>query len=176
LTRTGHIIAQASQAANGRDVCAVSREIRVPLALGRWCGRAHGPLVPWFLINTMKAMPMSLTTWNTTLTAKIDDDAVQAMRNFLRQNLASVPFRRGDVITKYLRHVIESNNEWDGIDAPVAFTRPLLTSRPWQSGFEREWHLLLAEPSPKLLLCLERLAIGSFGLLSMLACYVAFAG
>jgi len=118
---------------------------------------------------------MDLNTWNTTLTAKIDEDAVHRMRDFLRRNLTSVPFRNRDVIAKYLRHVIESNNDWDGISAPVAFTRPQLASQHWQ-GFERERQALLAPPSPKLLRRLKGLALGSFGLLLMLACYVVFAG
>jgi len=108
------------------------------------------------------------------LTVRVEQEAMQQMRAFLRDNRISVPFRNDDVIAKYLRHVIDSNNSWDGIDAQVALTRPYPGRYPWQLGYEHERHPLLAEPSRKLVHRLKGLALGSFGLLMMLACYVAF--
>lgn len=116
---------------------------------------------------------MDSQTWKTTLTADIDAAALQSMRLFLRNNLAIVPSRHDDLIAKYFRLVIESNSVWDDAHAPVSFSRPRVVPMPWQ-GIENEVRHAATEPMPGFLRYLKRLAIGSCGLLLMLACVVAF--
>jgi hypothetical protein len=147
----------------------------VPIALGRWCGRAHGPLIPWFIINTTKAQPMSLNTWLMTLTARTDKPAVLAMRNYLRQRGIVIPMRDRDVVAKYLHRIIENGNARTGIDAFASVARPAWPSAADQQGFERDARSHFRIPH-QFRSRLQRLGIGSFGLLVLLACYIAFAG
>lgn len=119
---------------------------------------------------------MSSTTWNTTIAIKNDNEAVQRMRAVLRRNLAAVPYRNGDVVAKYLRHIIDSSNTLGGIQAQVTTLRPDPAYPPRSKGLEQELRSLLAEPSPRLLLHLKQLACCAFGALMLLALVVTFAG
>lgn len=119
---------------------------------------------------------MSSTTWNTTVTIKNDDEAVRQMRAFLRRNLAVVPYRNGDVVAKYLRHIVDRYNALEGIEAEVTAFRPLPVYSPRSNGLEQELHSLLAAPSPRLQRQLKQLAGCAFGALILLAFFVTFAG
>ena len=117
---------------------------------------------------------MNSQTWKTTLTAEIDPANLQSMRAFLRNNLAIVPSRHDDLIAKYFRLAIESNSAWDAVHPPVSFSRPRVVPMPWQ-GIESEVRHAATAPMPGFLHHLKRLAIGSCGLLLMLACLYALA-
>jgi hypothetical protein len=153
---------------------AVSREIRAPIARGRWCGRAHGPRFSRFYINTTKAKPMDLNTWQMTLTARVNKPAVLGMRDYLRQRGIIIPMRDRDVVAKYLHRIIENGNARTGIDTVASVARPAWLSGAAQKGFERD-----ATPDfhipPHVRLRLQWLAHGAFGLLVLLACYIVFA-
>jgi len=154
---------------------AVSREIRVPIARGRWCGRAHGPLIPWFFINTTKEKPMSSNTWLMTLTARTDKTAIRSMRDYLRQRGIIIPMRDRDVVSKYLHRIIENGNARTGIEAFTSVSHPAWAPDAAKQGFKgMSWADF--DISPHWRLRLKRLAHGAFGLLAMLACYIAFAG
>jgi hypothetical protein len=118
---------------------------------------------------------MSSTTWSTTITIKNDSEAVRQMRAFLRHNQAIVPYRNGDVVAKYLRHIIDSSNAFGGIQAEVTTFRPYAVSQR-SKGLEQEPCSLLAPPSPQLVRQLKGLASCAFGALVLLALVVTFAG
>ncbi|OPH84364.1 hypothetical protein [Nitrobacter vulgaris] len=118
---------------------------------------------------------MASTTWSTTVTIKNDNEAVQQMRDFLRYNDGIVPYRNGDVVAKYLRHIIDSSNAFGGIQAEVAASRPYVISQH-SKGLEHEPHSLLAPPSTQFVRKLKQLASCAFGALILLALAVTFAG
>lgn len=118
---------------------------------------------------------MTSTAWSTTVTIKNDNEAVQQMRAFLRRNDAIVPYRNGDVVAKYLRHIIDSSNAMGGIQAEVAALRLCAVSQR-RKGLEQELNALLAAPSPRLVRQLKQLASCAFGALVLLALVVTFAG
>jgi hypothetical protein len=86
-----------------------------------------------------------------------------------------VPYRNGDVVARYLRHLIDSGNASGGIQAEVAALRPCAVSSR-RKGLEQELNSLLAPPSPRLVQRLKQLASCTFGALVLLALVVTFAG
>jgi hypothetical protein len=118
---------------------------------------------------------MSSNTWLMALTARTDKPAVLAMRDYLRQRGIIIPMRDKDVVAKYLHRILENGNARTGIDAFTSITRRAGPPEPAQQGFERGLWADIRIP-PLLLVRLKRLAHGAFGLLILLACYIAFAG
>ncbi|HEY2861903.1 MAG TPA: hypothetical protein VGJ21_26115 [Terracidiphilus sp.] len=146
----------------------------MPIARGRWCGRAHGARFSRLYINATKAKPMDLNTWQMTLTARVNKPAVLGMRDYLRQRGIIIPMRDRDVVAKYLHRIIENGNARTGIEAVASVTRPAWPSGAAQKGFERDTWADIRIP-PHVRVRLQRLAHGAFGLLVLLACYIAFA-
>lgn len=114
---------------------------------------------------------MSSNTWHMTLTTRTDKNAVYAMRDFLRQRGVIVPMRDRDVVTKYLHRLIETGNARNLIEAPASLTRPDWQPGAAQKGYERIRRSTLFDPIqvPE---WVQELALGTFGLLVLLACYV----
>ena len=129
----------------------------MPIARGRWCGRAHVPRLSRFYFNTTKAKPMDLNTWQMTLIARVNKSAVLGMCDYLRQRGIIIPMRDRDVVAKYLHRIIENGNARTGVNAFASVTRPAWQSGAAEKGFERN---LLADfrIPPHLRLRLTRLA------------------
>ncbi|OSI68593.1 hypothetical protein BSZ22_20715 [Bradyrhizobium canariense] len=79
------IIAQGTPAANGVMFARYQGKYGCRLRAAADAAVLTAPLFLGFFINTTKAIPMSLTTWNMTLTARTDKTAVLGMRDYLRQ-------------------------------------------------------------------------------------------
>jgi hypothetical protein len=125
------------------------------------------------VINIMKAKPMSYTTWNMTLTVRSDKNAVHGMRDYLRLRGIIIPMRDRDVVSKYMHRIIENGNARTSIEAPATVTSPHWNPGAAKKGSERgAWADL--DISPHIRQRLRGLALGSFGLLVMLACYITF--
>jgi hypothetical protein len=147
----------------------VSRKIRAR------CARPLGAAVlalPGFLIsiNITKANTMSVT-WNMNLTVRTDKNAVHGMRDYLRERGIVIPMRDRDVVSKYMHRIIENGNARTAIEAPAAVTQPVTVAT--KKGFERSLWAPLDIP-PHIRRSLYELAMCSFGLLMMLACYITF--
>jgi hypothetical protein len=110
-----------------------------------------------------------------TLTARTDKTAVLGMRDYLRQRGIIIPMRDRDVVAKYLHRIIENGNARTGIDALASVSRLAWPSGAVQRGFERGARSPFRIPR-RFRSRLLRLALGSFGLLLLLACYMAVAG
>ncbi len=81
---------------------------------------------------------MDSQTWTTTLTIRTDDQSFLEIREWLADYDADNPSprRNDDLLAKYLRCVLDSNNQWDGIRLGIGLSRPRLARLPWQQGFE----------------------------------------
>lgn len=56
------------------------------------------------------------------------------MRDWLKDNAIPVPSTDADVVAKFLRYVILSNAEWDGVPLQITLPRPHLAgSMPWSN-------------------------------------------
>jgi hypothetical protein len=118
---------------------------------------------------------MRSTTWTTDLTMTTDPAILGDIRLWLKRNDEIVPSRDADVVAKYLRLAIDATNQWGGVILPLTINRPRPAVSPWEwtmkgkrprTPAEPVWHDSIA----------KQLALGSFGLLVMLALYLAFAG
>ena len=118
---------------------------------------------------------MPSTTWKTTITVNINENDFRDMREWLDEHAAPVPSRNADVLSKFISATINSNAQWDGIYCRFMVRRATDRVYPWQQGYEDDRPRVVPGPvrqdSP-----LKQLALGSFGLLVMLALYLAFAG
>jgi hypothetical protein len=147
----------------------VSRKIRAR------CARPLGAAVlalPDFhgFINPTKANTMSIT-WNMNLTVRTDKNAIHSMRDYMRERGIIIPMRDRDVVAKYLHRIIENGNARTAIEAPASVTQPVTVAT--KKGFESDLWAPLDIP-PHIRRGLHQLALGSFGLLMMLACYITF--
>lgn len=117
---------------------------------------------------------MAIQTWKTDLLTDLDQSSLRELRTWLKLHARPVPSRDADVIAKYLRTVINNNSAWDGVPVVFKIYRPERPGQPWQNGFEHEARRgVRGLPAGQHRLI--ELAVGSFGLLVMLACYIAFA-
>ena len=123
----------------------------------------------------MKDIPMPSTTWTTNLTTTTNPAIIGEIRLWLRRNGEGIPSRDADVVGKYLRLAIDVSNRWGGVIIPMSVERPRPVTQPWPSGFEGHAPRHLGSPSQPQGLGMQ-LASVAFGLLIMLALYVAFAG
>lgn len=118
---------------------------------------------------------MASQTWTTDLATTTDAKTLHDIRAWLKRNAQTIPSRDADAIAKYLRLAIAANNEWGGVPIQFVLNRPQPAGQRWQrAGYEgRPWYgqRPVQADSP-----LKQLALGSLGLLVMLALYVAFAG
>lgn len=147
----------------------VSRKIRAR------CARPLGAAVlalPDFhgFINPTKEKTMSIT-WNMSLTVRTDKHAIHSMREYLRERGIVIPMRDRDVVAKYLHRIIENGNARTAIEAPAAVTQPVTVAT--KKGLEKSLWAPLDIP-PHIRRGLYELAMCSFGLLMMLACYITF--
>ncbi|MDA9426236.1 hypothetical protein [Bradyrhizobium sp. CCBAU 53380] len=81
---------------------------------------------------------MSSQAWKATLTIKTDDQSLQDVREWLAEHAASEPppRRNDDALAKYLRLVLASNRDWDGVSLGIDVRRPRPVRMPWEHGFE----------------------------------------
>ena len=79
--------------------------------------------------------------------------------------------RDRDVVAKYLHRIIENGNARTAIEAPTAVNQPVSVAAK-KSSERSIWSPLDIPPHIRELL--HGLALGSFGLLVMLACYITF--
>jgi hypothetical protein len=84
----------------------------------------------------MKATPMSFQPWFTTLTIKTNSQTFRDVREWLDEHAPPVPSRDDDALAKYLRCVILSNSEWDGVSLQVELPRPRPGQLPPPQGYE----------------------------------------
>jgi hypothetical protein len=123
----------------------------------------------------MKDNPMPSTTWTTDLTTTTNPAIIGEIRLWLKRNGQTIPSRDADAVAKYLRLAIDANNRWGGVLVPLTINRPRVVGLPWQNGFEGNAPRTVRS-SHQLHSVGQQLAAVAFGLLLMLAFYVAFAG
>ena len=119
---------------------------------------------------------MTFTPWKMTLTIHADRDAVQSMRDYLRERGIIIPMRHRDVVSKCMQRLIENGLARTSIAAASFVSSPYwLRDDPDSRRLENDFwaDIGLTRPVRAQLL---RLAHGAFGLLFLLACYYAFAG
>jgi len=109
---------------------------------------------------------MTIQTWLTTLTIESEPRDIARIRESLAQHAPPVPSRNADVLSKFILTVLKNNAEYEGAFCTFKIKRPILPGEPWRAdqGKYDEWPGL-SEPRSRL----GKLAIGSFGLLVMLA-------
>jgi hypothetical protein len=117
---------------------------------------------------------MRTTTWKTDLTTTTDPATLGGIRLWLKRNGQTVPSRDADVVAKYLRLAIDANNRWGGVLIPLTINRPHRVGLPWQTDYEGKWPPYARQPDQPHSMG-KQLAIGSFGLLVMLALIWTFA-
>ncbi|CAL80016.1 hypothetical protein BRADO6384 [Bradyrhizobium sp. ORS 278] len=88
---------------------------------------------------------MDIQTWKTTLIIKTDEQTIQDLREWFAERDADnpQPRRNDDLLAKYLRNVLTSNNDWDGVSLGIDVRRPHPLRLPWQRGYEPD------PPSPE---------------------------
>lgn len=118
---------------------------------------------------------MPSTTWSTELTTTTNPAIIGEIRLWLKRNGQTIPSRDADAVAKYLRLAIDANNRLGGVLVPLTINRPRAVGLPWQQGFEGN-ALRGARSAYQPDSLGKQLALGSFGLLLMLALYVTFAG
>jgi hypothetical protein len=96
------------------------------------------------------------------------------IRLWLKRNGQTVPSRDADAVAKYLRLAIDANNRWGGVLIPLTIDRPRSVGLPWQNDFEGKRLPYARHPIQPHSIG-KQLAIGSFGLLVMLALIWTFA-
>jgi hypothetical protein len=79
---------------------------------------------------------MGFHTWKTTLTVRTSDESLRDIREWLDEHAPPVPSRDDDALAKYLRCVILSNSEWDGVSLTLDLPRPSLHEPPQVAGCE----------------------------------------
>lgn len=123
----------------------------------------------------MKDNPLRTTTWKTDLTTTTNPALIGEIRLWLKQNGQTIPSKDADAVAKYLRFAIDATNRRGGVLVPLTITRPRAVERPWYYGFEGNvprGARSAYQPNS----IGQQLALGSFGLLLMLALYVTFVG
>lgn len=77
---------------------------------------------------------MPLHTWQTDLSINTQKADIRSMRDWLKEHAPPVPSTDADVIGKFLRCIIISNAEWDGVPLQVTLPRPHLAGpMPWSN-------------------------------------------
>jgi hypothetical protein len=106
---------------------------------------------------------MANQTWTTTIISETEPDDFIGMRKWLRENGLPVPSRNDDVLARFIWATIGSNALWEGVFSEFRVKRPTRLKGPWEYDYD-EWPEFTDPPSR-----IPQLAIGSFGLLVMLA-------
>jgi hypothetical protein len=107
---------------------------------------------------------MGNQTWTTTVISETEPNDFIGMRKWLRENgCVPVPSRNDDVLGRFIWATVGSNALWEGVFSEFKVKRPTRLKGPWEYDYD-EWPEL-TEPTSRL----GQLAIGSFGLLIMLA-------
>jgi hypothetical protein len=139
--------------------------------LPRALARTGGAVLQY---EPVKDNPMRTTTWTTDLTTTTNPAIIGEIRLRLKRSGQTIPSRDADAVAKYLRLAIDANNRWGGVLVPLTINRPRAIECPWYgSEGNAPRGARSAYQSDSLG---KQLALGSFGLLLMLALYVTFAG